>query len=319
MKIVITGGAGFIGSNLTKLIEATMPETEVVIFDDLSSGSRLNVVSSKYEVVEGSILDVDLLQRVTEGADAIVHLAAIPSVPRSIAAPMPTHDANATGTLNVLEAARRNGVDYVVVASSSSVYGSNPDLPKDELAWTRPMSPYAVSKLATEAYTNAFAYSYGMKTLAFRFFNVYGPGQAAGHAYAAVIPRFLEAAMSGEKIVIYGDGEQSRDFTFVGTVCAVLLDAVVNQVTSPDPVNLAFGTRTTLNELHSAIADILGRRVDVSHVDARVGDVYASQARHERLNSLFPSAAPTALDQGLRETIAWFEAQLNVPASEDAP
>ena len=249
MKVLITGGAGFIGSNLARHINDVSPEWEVRLLDDLSTGYRENIDGLNAELFEGSILDFELLTRAAAGVDSIVHLAAIPSVPRSVAAPRPTHEANTTGTLNVLEAARDLGIDQVLVASSSSVYGSNPALPKSEFDWTRPMSPYGVSKQATEGYTIAYNFSYGTKNFAFRFFNVYGPGQAAGHAYAAVIPKFLDAALSKEPLTVHGDGRQSRDFTFVGTVCAVIATAITERTTSNDPVNLAFGTNTTLLEL----------------------------------------------------------------------
>jgi UDP-glucose 4-epimerase len=217
-----------------------------------------------------------------------------------------SHDANATGTLHVLEAARRAGGAHVVVASSSSVYGSNPTLPKHEDLATRPLSPYAASKLAGESYALAYASSYGLPTLAFRFFNVFGPLQAAGHAYAAVVPAFVSAALAGEPLVIHGDGHQSRDFTFVDTVTAVLADAVVRTVTSTSPVNLAFGTRTTLLELIAAIESRLGRSVACEHVERRAGDVDHSQASNERLRALFPDVRPASLDDGLAATIDWF-------------
>ncbi|QEE60843.1 NAD-dependent epimerase/dehydratase family protein [Salinibacterium sp. dk2585] len=306
MRVLITGGAGFIGSNLARHINATRPAWSVRVMDDLSTGFRSNLDGIDADFIEASILDLEALDRAAEGVDSIVHLGAIPSVPRSVAAPRPTHEANSTGTLNVLEAARAHGVQQVIVASSSSVYGSNPALPKSEFEWTRPMSPYAVSKQATEGYPLAYNFSYGMKNLAFRFFNVYGPGQAAGHAYAAVVPQFLDAARNGRSLTIHGDGLQSRDFTFVGTVCAVITSAVERIVYSNDPVNLAFGTNTTLLELVSRMEAILGRSLDVQHSDARVGDVRASQSDGRRVRELFPEVTPVSLDEGLDATIRWF-------------
>lgn len=232
MRVLITGGAGFIGSNLARFLLDGPEPAEVRVIDDLSTGFRWNLVGLDVDFVERSILDYDALTSAAAGMDAIVHLGAIPSVPRSITNPRASHEANTTGTLNVLEAARETGIEQVIVASSSSVYGSNPKLPKSEFDWTRPMSPYAVSKQATEGYALAYQYSYGLKTLAFRFFNVYGPGQAAGHAYAAVIPKFLDAALHGRPLEIQGDGTQSRDFTFVDTVCAVIHDALRRQVSA---------------------------------------------------------------------------------------
>ncbi len=306
MKILITGGAGFIGSNLARFLLDSLESAEVRVIDDLSTGFRKNLNGLDVDLVERSILDHDALTRAAGGMDAIVHLGAIPSVPRSIAKPRASHEANTTGTLNVLEAARETGIEHVIVASSSSVYGSNPKLPKSEFDWTRPMSPYAVSKQATEGYAVAYQYSYGLKTLAFRFFNVYGPGQAAGHAYAAVIPKFLDAALNGRPLEIHGDGSQSRDFTFVDTVCAVIDDALRRQVFSPDPVNLAYGTNTTLLELIDLMEDQLGHPVEKNFTAPRVGDVRASQADNTRVRELFPEVQPVSLEQGLAATLEWF-------------
>ena len=306
MKVVVTGGAGFIGANLCRILLDSGAIDEVTALDNLSTGARSNLDGLAVDFVEGDIADADTLDRVATGADAIVHLAARPSVPRSVKDPVASHNANATGTVNVLEAARRAGDIQVVVASSSSVYGSNPALPKHEDLATRPLSPYAASKLATEAYALAYGSTYGMPTLAFRFFNVFGPLQAAGHAYAAVIPAFVDAALAGRPIPIEGDGTQSRDFTFVDTVAAVITDAVVRKVSSPEPVNLAFGSRTNLLEVISLIEAELGHELERRHLDPRVGDVPHSQAANDRLVALFPDVDPVGLEEGLRRTIAWF-------------
>ena len=227
------------------------------------------------------------------------------SVPRSVAEPMASHNANATGTIMVLEAARRHGNLHTIVASSSSVYGSNPILPKTEDLACRPMSPYAATKLVTEGYALAYAASYGMPVLAFRFFNVFGPLQPAGHAYAAVVPAFVDAALRGVPLTVHGDGTQSRDFTFVGTLTAVLTDALVRQVSSTEPVNLAFGTRITLLDVIDELESILGHRLDRDHTANRVGDVPHSQADNARLRSLFPDIEPIPFDAGLRSTVEW--------------
>ena len=308
MKLLVTGGAGFIGSNLVRYVNRTQPDWDIVVIDDLSTGRAANLVDVRAQLVEGSILDLDLLDSAVDGVDAIVHLAAIPSVPRSVMAPRPSHEANATGTLNVLEAARSHDVDKVIVASSSSVYGSNPALPKSETDWTRPMSPYGVSKLATEGYALAYNFSYGMKNIAFRFFNVYGPGQAADHDYAAVIPKFLDAALAGRPLTVYGDGKQSRDFTFVETVTSVITSAIRDGVESNDPVNLAFGTNTSLLELISEVEEVLGTRVEVQHEAPRVGDVRDSQSDGVRVRELFAEVEPVELRPGLESTVAWFRA-----------
>lgn len=310
MKVLITGGAGFIGSNLAKAMLATGRYSEVRVIDDLSTGYAANLDGVDVVFTEGSILDYETLVQVVDGVDSIVHLAAIPSVPRSVANPRASHNANATGTLNVLEAAREKGVEHVVVASSSSVYGSNPTLPKNEDDWTRPLSPYAVSKLATEGYAIAYQASYGMRTLPFRFFNVYGPGQAAGHAYAAVIPKFIDAALNGQPLEIHGDGKQSRDFTFVADVCAVIMSAVERKLAHPGPVNLAFNTNTTLLELIAEMEAQLGQDVAKEFTDPRVGDVRASQADAVLLRELFPDVTPRPLTEGLAATLEWYRGRI---------
>ncbi|HWL65236.1 MAG TPA: NAD-dependent epimerase/dehydratase family protein, partial [Actinomycetota bacterium] len=253
-------------------------------------------------------LDTDLLQKVLSNADSVVHLAARPSVPRSIADPVASHAANATGTISVLEAMRSAGVESIVAASSSSVYGSNPVLPKSEDLATLPMSPYAASKLATEAYTLAYQSSFGLKTMCFRFFNVFGPLQAAGHAYAAVVPAFVAAALAGEPLTVFGDGTQSRDFTFVDTVGSVICEAVTKKMSHPQPVNLAFGTRVNLLKVIEMLEGILGRSLEVEHTEARKGDVPHSQADQTQLRALFPTVEPVDLEAGLKATVDWFRA-----------
>ena len=306
VKVVVTGGAGFIGSNLGRELLARPDVDEVVALDDLSTGFRSNLEGTGIHLLEGTILDPEALDAACDGADAVVHLAALPSVPRSVLDPVASHHANATGTLEVLQAARRAGGIHVVVASSSSVYGANRELPKREGMRTAPISPYAVSKQATEAYAMSFGHTYGLPTLAFRFFNVYGPLQAAGHAYAAVIPTFVDAALRGLPLTIHGDGEQTRDFTNVGTVTRVLADAVTRTVTDLEPVNLAFGTRTSLNDLVADLADTLGFMPQVEHVDPRAGDVRDSQADSSRLRHHFPDVEPVPLQVGLKQTVDWF-------------
>lgn len=309
-RVVVTGGAGFIGSNLCRALLRAPGIDGVTVIDDLSTGFAANLDGVDIRLVHASILDDDALDDALAGAQAVVHLAALGSVPRSVAAPAATHDANATGTLKVLEAARRHGDLHSIVASSSSVYGSNPSLPKHEDLATRPMSPYAASKLATEAYALAWGASYGLPTLAFRFFNVFGPMQPAGHAYAAVIPAFIDAALRREPLTVHGDGTQSRDFTYVGSVVATLTDAVVRRVVSDGPVNLAFGTRVTLLELIDEIERLVGHAVERRHVERRAGDVPHSQADAGRLRALFPGVEATPFEHGLAETVDWMRSAL---------
>ncbi|MDQ3717069.1 MAG: NAD-dependent epimerase/dehydratase family protein [Actinomycetota bacterium] len=304
LTVLVTGGAGFIGANLCRALLAEPRIDEVRILDDLSSGTEANLSGLDVRLVRGSILDVDLLDDVTRGATHVVHLAAVPSVPRSIKDPMRSHDANATGTLRVLEAARIHGGLHVTLASSSSVYGSNPAIPKSEDLQCRPLSPYAVSKLAAEQYAMSYAQCYRLPVLPFRFFNVFGPLQTAGHAYAAVVPAFLEAALADRPVPVFGDGEQSRDFTFVGSVVEVLCLAVLQCATS-SPVNLAFGTRTTLNDLIHLLGQVLGRPVARESLPSRPGDVRHSQADTAQLRSLFPQVVPIPLRAALTETARW--------------
>ncbi len=319
MRVLVTGGAGFIGANLVRMLTGTDGVERVAVIDDLSSGYAANLDGLDVDLEVASILDADVLDALVAEADAVVHLAARPSVPRSIADPMASHHANATGTLHVLEAARRAGGRHVVVASSSSVYGANPTLPKSEDLTTAPLSPYAVSKLATEQYALAYANCFELPVLAFRFFNVFGPLQTAGHAYAAAIPTWIDAALRGAPIPINGDGLQTRDFTYVGSVAAVLTAAVLGRVTADGPTNLAFGSRRTLLETVAAIGEALGRDLACAHGPDRPGDVRHSQADQHRLRALFPDVEPVPFDTGLRETVAWFRTLAEYASLPAAP
>jgi UDP-glucose 4-epimerase len=313
VKVVVTGGAGFIGANLCRALAAAPEVSEVVALDDLSTGFASNLDGVDATLVEGSLTSPDDLDAMLVGAASVVHLGARPSVPRSLDDPMASHDVNATGTLTVLEAMRRHGVGHVVVASSSSVYGANPVLPKQEEMPPMPVSPYAVSKLAAESYALSHAQCFGLRALAFRFFNVFGPRQAGGHAYAAVVPAFVEAALAGRAVTVHGDGGQTRDFTYVGSVCEVITAAVVGDVGHERPVNLAFGGRSSLLEVLAVLEGILGHPIERQHVETRAGDVRDSQADQGRLRSLFPAVEPVALDDGLRRTVDWFR---TLPASD---
>ena len=316
MNVLVTGGAGFIGSHLCRELACCDLVDRVLVLDDLSSGSASNIAGlDRVELIQGTILNDELVKELVADVESIVHLAAIPAVARSLKDPRASHDANATGTVVVLEAARLFG-RYVVVASSSSVYGMDAALPAREDQPTRPISPYAASKLATESYALAYARSFGLGILAFRFFNVFGPLQRADHAYAAVIPAFIAAACEGRPLTIHGDGSQTRDFTYVGDVATVIRDALTRRVTSDFPVNLAFGTRLSVLSLADEIEGLLGRPLPRTHTSARGGDVHDSQADATRLRELFPAAAQTPLPIGLQTTIDWFARLDDSPCPE---
>lgn len=306
MKVAVTGGAGFIGANLCRAL-LEQGDITVSVIDDLSTGDETNLEGLDVDFVRGSILDPEALDEALEGADSLVHLAARPSVARSIDDPVQTHEVNASGTLNVLEAVRRLRIPHVVVASSSSVYGGNPASPKSEDLATLPLSPYAASKLVTEAYALAYQASFGIGTLVFRFFNVYGPLQPAGHAYAACIPAFITAALKGEPVTVNGDGKQSRDFTFVDDVARVIAAAVGDRTTSPRPINLAFGGSTDLLTLIAELEAIVGHPIEVEHAPDRPGDVRHSKADPAQLVRLFETIEPVSLNEGLHATVEWWK------------
>lgn len=305
MHVLITGGAGFIGANLCRALLATPDIARITVLDDLSTGFAANLAGLDVELVVGSILDPVEVDRLVARADAVVHLAARGSVPRSLDDPLRTHEVNATGTLQVLQAVRAHGA-HLVVSSSSSVYGPGAASPQREDAPPAPASPYAASKLAAESYAAAFQQCFGIDLLTFRFFNVYGPLQSAGHAYAAVIPTFIGHALADEPLTLHGDGLQRRDFTYVDTVTSVLTDAVARRVTAPGPVNLALGGGATVREIAERIEDLVGRPVRIESAPARTGDIRHSRADPARLLELFPGIVPAGLDVGLKATVEWY-------------
>ncbi|NOR77662.1 MAG: NAD-dependent epimerase/dehydratase family protein [Methanophagales archaeon] len=301
MKAIITGGAGFIGSNLAEVLSR---DNEVIIVDDLSTGNEANIRGFEIELVKGSVTDLDLLRKVFKGADYVFHQAAIPSVPRSIKDPVSTNEANVTGTLNVLIAARDCSVKKVIFASSSSAYGDTPELPKREDMNPNPLSPYAVTKLVGEYYCNVFDDVYDLKTAALRYFNVYGPKQDPHSDYAAVIPKFIKRIQEGKPPIIYGDGNQTRDFTSVDDVVSANILAAESD--AKGVYNVATGKRITINELASVIMAIMGRDLDPIHEKQREGDVLHSLGDITKAKKDFGYAPGDKLEANLKETVKWF-------------
>lgn len=308
MKILVTGGAGFVGSNLASRL--VLFGHDVLVFDDLSTGLASNLMSTSVEIKKGSVTDLEVLTESVRGSEVIVHLAARGSVPRSIAEPLATHHVNATGTLNVMEAARRVGA-RVIFSSSSSVYGANTELPKTESMWTSPLSPYAASKLAGEGYCAAFSASYGIPITVFRFFNIFGPWQRPDHDYAAVIPRWIQAALTGRPILLDGDGNQTRDFTFVDTVIDVLVNAIDRGLDHPQPINLAYGNRISLLEVIGELERVFGRTLEIEKRPLRPSDVPHSQNDPTLLNSIFPDVTPVAFSEAVEKTVTWMRSRGN--------
>jgi UDP-glucose 4-epimerase len=307
MKYIVTGGAGFIGSHIVE--ELAQQHHEVVIVDNLFSGKMENIQpfleKKNVTFVQGSITDLSVLKNLFEGADGIFHEGAIASVPRSIANPLVTNEANVTGTLNVLIAARDCGVRKVLFASSSSVYGNTPTLPKREDMTPNPLSPYAVSKLTGEHYLKVFSEVYGIKSLSLRYFNVFGPRQDPKSEYAAVIPKFITKILRHESPTIYGDGGQTRDFTYVKDVVQANIRAMKSE--AQGVFNVAYCTRIDLNELASLIMEITGITVPMAYEPPRTGDVRDSLADIKRACEAFGYVPEYTVKTGLKETIAWYQ------------
>jgi UDP-glucose 4-epimerase len=314
VRITVTGGAGFIGANLVRTLVSEGAH-EVTVLDDVSSGTRDNLAGlEQVRFIEGSVLDDAALDAAIGDAQAIVHLAARVSVPASVDDPVDTHEVNATGTLRVCEAARRAGGAHLVWASSSAVYGSPTRMPIDETTPVAPASPYAASKLAGEGIASAYAACYGLPVLTFRFFNVFGPLQPADHAYAAVVPAFVDAALAGRPVQINGDGGQTRDFISVRALTTVLATAVERRLVHDAPVNLAFGTRRSVLELAEALEGLVGP-LALEHRAERAGDVRHSQADDARLRELVPDLPEDDFADGLEATVRWFRShRASVPA-----
>ncbi|WOX55456.1 MULTISPECIES: SDR family oxidoreductase [unclassified Methanoculleus] len=306
MRYVVTGGAGFIGSNLAEQLASD--GHEVVIVDDLSTGRRENIKDligqSRVTFIEGSVTDLDLLVDVCRGANGIFHQAAVASVPRSVANPRETNEVNVAGTVNVLWAAKECGVSAVVAASTSAIYGNDPVFPKRETMAPTPLSPYAVSKLAGEYYGKVFSDLYGIRTVFLRYFNVFGPRQDPDSEYAAVIPKFISRLIDGKPPIIYGDGEQTRDFIAVADVVRANILAMENSASGV--FNIAGGSRISLNELAGNLSAITGIHLQPLYEPPRPGDVRDSLADISRAGEAFGFSPRYTLDEGLRRTVAWF-------------
>jgi UDP-glucose 4-epimerase len=312
MQALVTGGAGFIGSNLVERLAAD--EHAVRVLDDLSTGYRHNVPSA-VDLVHGNVADGPTIRRALEGVDVVFHQAAHRSVFRSVEHPLDTDTANVHGTLTLLDAMRSAGIKRLVYASSSSVYGGAPVLPTAEDAPTQPRSPYAVSKLAAEHYCRVFTELYGLQTIALRYFNVYGPRQRPDSAYAAVVPLFIDALRSGKQPVIHGDGQQTRDFTFVDDVVAANLAAATapGDLCAGRVYNVAGGQQHSVLELLAQLADILGVAAKPEFSAPRAGDVRHTRADIEAAHRDLGYQPTVGLAEGLRRTVSWFSADAPSP------
>lgn len=312
-KCVVTGGAGFIGSGLVRaLLAAGVPE--VVAVDDLSGGRRENLeeVAARAELVVADIRDSDTMRRVMTGGDVVFHLAAIPSVPRSITDPVPSHDVNINGTFTVLRACAEAQVGRVVYAASSSAYGDTEVLPKVESMIPAPKSPYAAQKLMGEYYASVFTSCFGLNAVSLRFFNVYGPRQDPGSAYSGVLSLFMTALLERRRPVIFGDGEQTRDFTFVADVASLLIKAGRSKAGAGRVYNAGNGGRFSLNEIWRQLQKIEGVDLPAVYGPPRAGDVHDSQADTAAAVADFGHAPEYSLERGLRETLEWYRARHGV-------
>jgi UDP-N-acetylglucosamine/UDP-N-acetylgalactosamine 4-epimerase len=310
-RFLITGGAGFIGSNIAhRLVEYGAKHVRII--DNLSTGYLSNlsslIVKGKIEFIEGDICNPEICDRACEGMDVVLHHAALGSVPRSIANPAATNAANISGFVNMLFAAQSQKVKRFVYASSSSVYGDDTTMPKQENRTGNLLSPYAVTKRANEEYARVFAQVYGLQTVGLRYFNVFGPHQSVNGPYAAVIPLFIHAVVKNESPTIFGDGETTRDFTFVDNVVLANIGAAASEkITTNSPViNIAFGSTVSLNELYRSIAAISGSSLQPYYGPERKGDIKNSWADISRAKNLLDYEPQIGLQEGLKKTVAWF-------------
>ena len=303
---LVTGGAGFIGSHLA---EALVKRGERVrVLDNFATGKRENIeaFAGDIELVEGDLRSLEQVRRAVQGMEIVLHQGALPSVPKSVEDPVGTNESNITGTLNVLIASRDAGVRRVVYAASSSAYGDSPTLPKEETMKPGPLSPYAIQKYVGELYCRNFHELYGLETVALRYFNVFGPRQDPASQYAAVIPKFITALAEGRPPTIYGDGEQSRDFTYVENVVQANLLAARADGVAGEMMNFACGERYTLNEILARLQEIMQTRIQAVYTDPRPRDVKHSLADVGKSRRLLGYTAHVPLDEGLKQTVAFF-------------
>jgi len=308
-KYLVTGGAGFIGSNIVKKLLEDKKSVRAV--DNFATGRKENIQeflkNPNFEFMEGDITDLAFAKKAVEGVDVVLHEAAVPSVPRSIEDPIKSNDANVTGTLNMLVASRDAKVKKFVYASSSSIYGDNPELPKKEDFPVRPISPYSLTKYAGERYAQIFYQIYGLPTICLRYFNVFGPKQDPNSQYSAVIPKFINAFLKNGKLVINGDGSQSRDFTFVENVVHANLLAAHSEKGIGQVMNIACGDETSLNDLVNILKEISDKDITPEHVAARLGDVPHSRADVSKAKELLGYEPVVDIKEGLRRTFTWYE------------
>jgi UDP-N-acetylglucosamine/UDP-N-acetyl-alpha-D-glucosaminouronate 4-epimerase len=311
---LVTGGAGFIGSHLAEALIGRGHRVRVA--DALVTGKRANLEHLPgVEFLEGDLVDLTFARQAVDGVEVVLHQAAIPSVPRSVADPLTSHRANVDGTLNVLIAARDAGVRRLVFAGSSSAYGNTATLPKHEGMPTEPLSPYALQKVVGEQYLRMFTRLYGLETVSIRYFNVFGPRQDPSSAYSGVISLFATALLDGRAPTIYGDGEQTRDFTYVTDVVEGVLMACDAPGVSGEVINVAAGGRVSLNRLFETMKGIIGAQVEPDYVAPRAGDVRDSQADITKARRLLAFEPRVSLEEGLRRTVDWYRASRTSPAT----